>query len=51
MTVNEGWEWYNNVRVVMDCDDPFIRKNIPEHLRERVEKMTSKPIQLKLEFK
>ena len=50
MTVNEGWEWYHNVRLAIDCDDPLIKKNIPEHLRERVERMTKEPIQLHLEF-
>ena len=50
MTVNEGWEWFHNVREIFDCDDPLIKKNIPEHLRERVERMTKEPIQLQLEF-
>ena len=52
MTEQEGWEWYYNVTSVISAD--IIKElnpdAIPKSIEARVRKLTSKPLQLKLDL-
>lgn len=53
MTEQEGWEWFHSVTSVISAEivKELYPDAIPKGIERRVRKLTSQPLQLKLDFK